>query len=192
MKLQQKKVRKTMFRMTTLKISLLSAFATFFLLIAMLASTGTVSAHTASCQPQLNSACGTGTPYPHLIPARFPHIQVYNEQYIGGENKDCRWMLVVGYHFIPGADVRPYAYYKNFFDTQLQVSPYSFTADSVGDIHGGITICGPGMGDQVFYPNGVSGPYPSGQLLKQNHLVAYEITSSNGSSTDVYSNTMAV
>ena len=41
-------MRKTLFRLTTLKLSLLSAFATLFLLVAMLASTGTASAHTAS------------------------------------------------------------------------------------------------------------------------------------------------
>ena len=39
-----------MFRLTTLKMSLLSALATMFLLVAMLASSGTASAHTASSQ----------------------------------------------------------------------------------------------------------------------------------------------
>ena len=42
-----------MFRVTTLKMSLLSALATLFLLAAMLASSGTASAHSASgCRPQ--------------------------------------------------------------------------------------------------------------------------------------------
>jgi hypothetical protein len=178
--------------MTTLKISLLSAFATLFLLIAVLASSGTASAHTTSCQPQLNPACGIH--YPHHSPASHPippgHIAVYNETYIGGDNKNCRWMLVVGYHFIPGAHVTLYAYYKQDFSTQLQVSPYSFTADGVGDISGGITICGPGMGDQVIYTQVGNGE--SSQLVRQNHLVAYENTSSNGGSTGVYSNTYTV
>ncbi len=84
-----------MFRMTTLKISLLSAIATLFLLVSMLASSGTASAHTASaytaasCQP------------PACTPAPAPHIAVYNEVYIGGVNHDCRWMLVVGVWLCP-------------------------------------------------------------------------------------------
>ena len=101
-------------------------------------------------------------------------------------------MLVVGYHFIPGAHVTLYAYYKQYFDTQLQVTPYSFTANSVGDISDGVTICGPGMGDQVYVPPQPPGPFLQTELVKQNHLVAYEIISFNSGSTDVYSNTMVV
>jgi hypothetical protein len=51
-----------MFRMTTLKISLLSALATLVLLVAMLASSGTASAHTTSSQ----------------TPALQPHITVFH------------------------------------------------------------------------------------------------------------------
>src|SRR5712691_7456948 len=50
MKHIQKKVRKTMTHLTTLKISLFSVLATLFLLVGMLASSGTASAHTASSQ----------------------------------------------------------------------------------------------------------------------------------------------
>ena len=134
---------------------------------ALKASSGTASAHTASasnaasCQPPFCIPIVSTPPPP-------PHIAVYNEQWIGG---NCRWMLVVGYGFVPG-HVTLYAYYKNYFYDQLQVSPYSFTADNVGDIHGGITICGAGMGDQVIYTQ-VGNGYSS-QLYRQNHLVAYE------------------
>jgi hypothetical protein len=149
-----------MFRMTTLKIGLCSALATLMLLLAMLASTGTASAHTASCQP------------PYCTPGpRQPHIAVYNDQWIGN---GCKWMLVVGYGFTPGS-VALDAYPDWLTNTRLTIQPQFFDADKVGDISGGITICGFGlfgspyhMADLYGYNYSgwyVTGPYSNDVLV---------------------------
>jgi len=74
-----------MLRLTTLKISLFSALATLFLLVAMLASTGTASAHAASNQT---------TAFPH-----HPHIVVIDTTPIGG---GCEKTRLDGFGFAPG------------------------------------------------------------------------------------------
>ncbi len=74
-----------MLRLTTLKISLFSALATLFLLVGMLASTGTASAHTASNQT---------TAFPH-----HPHIVALTTTPIGG---DCEETQLDGFGFAPG------------------------------------------------------------------------------------------
>jgi hypothetical protein len=113
-----------MFRMTTLKISLFSAFATLFLLVAMLASTGTASAHTASCQPQqINSHC---TPRPQL--------NVYDVMWTNG---GCDEMFVKGASFAPGQVTL--AATQN--GSPLTVSPSVETADVNGNFSGDLFIC---------------------------------------------------
>jgi hypothetical protein len=68
-----------MFRMITLKLSLLSTFATLFLLVAMLASTGTASAHTAKgCQPQ--------QVYPPCTPSHFHDLYKFTDSEVWGLN----------------------------------------------------------------------------------------------------------
>ncbi len=121
-----------MFRMTTLKISLFSALATLFLLVSMLASTGTASAHTASahtaasCQPQVNPAC---TPHPQL--------HVYGDKPL---NWNCKWMAVVGSHFAPGP-VKLQAKRVGFFQSPLSVNPSVVTANVYGGFFIGLNIC---------------------------------------------------
>jgi hypothetical protein len=77
------KVRmKIMLRLTALRISFLSALATLVLLVGLLVSTGTASAHTASAQ----------------APA-FPHINAYGTYPVGG---GCEVTHLVGFGFAPG------------------------------------------------------------------------------------------
>ncbi len=131
-----------MFRMTTLKMSLLSALATLFLLVAMLASSGTASAHTASahtaasCQPQVNPACGA------------PQLEVLGLTPI--KNTNCKSMTIVGSHFAPG-QVTLQAQTLGFFGHQLSVYPTS--SATVDAFNGGFyitrTICGYGFGSPV-------------------------------------------
>lgn len=128
-----------MFRMTTLKLGLLSALATLFLLVSMLASSGTASAHTAtvsvhtaSCQPP---ACIPPSP-------QQPHIAVYGDQWIGG---GCKWMYVEGYGFTPGSSVGLDAYPNWLTNTQLTINGGWMDANQFGNIYGGITICGFGL-----------------------------------------------
>ena len=73
-----------MFRMTTLKFSLFSALATLMLLIAMLATSGTASAHTANSQAKA---------FPH------PHIEVNDVTPTYG---NCDEVSLVGFGFAPG------------------------------------------------------------------------------------------
>src|SRR5215469_8517056 len=87
-----------MFRMTTLKISLLSAFATLFLMVAMLAFTGTASAHTASASAAANCRPPFCIPIVSTPPPP-PQITVYGAYYTG---HGCMWMAVTGTGFAPG------------------------------------------------------------------------------------------
>ena len=100
-----------MFRMTTLKISLLSALATLFLLISMLASSGTASAHTASSH----------------ISALTPQLHVSHET-VMTLNVGCKEMNVQGTGFAPGP-VTLQATWKGY---PLIVSPKSVTANANG------------------------------------------------------------
>ncbi len=108
-----------MTRLTTLKISLLSALATLFLLVAMLASTGTASAHTASNQT---------TAFHH------PHIDVIDTTPIGG---GCEQTLLDGFGFAPG-----FVHLEAWQDGQsLFVQPADpFTDGSFTQLD--VTICG--------------------------------------------------
>jgi len=125
--------------MTTLKISLLSALATLFLLVGMLASTGTASAHTASahtaanCQPQVNPACA-------------PQIKVLFET-LNQSNFSCKVMEIVGSHFAPG-QVTLQARRLGFFGGPLRVTPRIVTTNEVvvGSFWVVINICGFGFG----------------------------------------------
>ena len=132
-----------MFRMTTLKMSLFSALATLFLLVAMLASTGTASAHTASCQPQVNPAC---------IPHYQPQLTVYNVKTIWGT---CKEVSVYGAGFAPGP-VALKATHAGFggFGGLLRVFPHYVYATTQLDVAGSfsrdVTICGPGFGSWGF------------------------------------------
>ena len=109
-----------MTRLTTLKVSLFSALATLFLLVAMLASTGTASAHTASKQT---------TAFHH-----HPHIVVYDVTPIGG---NCERIRLVGYDFAPG-HVSLEAFLPH--GDSLFVQPAFFKTD--GDFSRHVTICG--------------------------------------------------
>src|SRR5215467_16279238 len=126
-----------MFRLTTLKLSLLSAFATLFLLLAMLAFTGTASAHTTSCQPPNCSP----TPQPQT-----EQITVYGEKWI---SRDCKSMTVTGASFISSSYA--YAYYQDYIQLvayhffsgqQLAVNPWLITDNAYGRFSNSITICG--------------------------------------------------
>jgi len=129
-----------MFRLTTMKLSLLSAFATLFLLVSMLASSGTASAHTASastaasCQPPF---CTPGL--------QQPHIAVYGDRWIGG---GCKWMAVVGSGFAPGS-VALDAYPDWLGGGRLTFGDGLNYADADANKYGnflvGITICGFGL-----------------------------------------------
>jgi hypothetical protein len=101
-----------MVRMTTLKMSLLSALATLFLLVAMLASSGTASAHTASCQP------------PHCTPAphHHPMLHVYSDTRITIDGLGCDQLTVQGIYFAPGP-VTLEAYTVSQGGPQLTVTP---------------------------------------------------------------------
>ena len=123
-----------MFRLTTLKLSLLSAFATLFLLLAMLAFTGTASAHTTSCQP------------PNCTPWQpNPQITVYGAYYTG---HGCMWMAVTGTGFAPGqawfyADAPSSVTTSHTINTwDMTVNPRSATANVYGNFLTGITVCG--------------------------------------------------
>ena len=107
-----------MTRLTTLKISLLSALATLFLLVAMLASTGTASAHTTS---------GQTTAFHH------PHIVVIDNTPIGG---GCEQTLLDGFGFAPG-----FVHLEAWQHEQsLSVQPEYFYTD--GSFTRDVTICG--------------------------------------------------
>ncbi len=112
-----------MFRMTTLKISLFSALATLFLLVSMLASTGTASAHTASSQ----------------APAVKPNLAVYDVMVISGS---CKEMFVTGTGFAPGQVTLAATQYRY----PLTVSPNVETADVDGIFTGDLFICSDGFG----------------------------------------------
>jgi hypothetical protein len=107
-----------MFRMTTLKMSLFSALATLFLLVAMLASSGTASAHTASSQ----------------APAYTPHIHVKNVTPI---NALCKKMFVYGNSFAPG----PVTLVATRLGYPSTITPNAFTASVDRVFSGEITIC---------------------------------------------------
>jgi hypothetical protein len=132
-----------MFRMTTLKISLLSALATLMLLIVMLVTSGTASAHTASCQPQVNPAC---------IPQYHPQLTVYNVKSIWGS---CKEVSVNGAGFAPGK-VALVATRAGFggFGGHLRVFPHTVYATTQLDVAGSfsrdVTICGIGFGSWGF------------------------------------------
>jgi len=132
-----------MFRITILKISLLSAFATLFLLISMLASTGTASAHTAtgtasthttSCQPQ--------QVYPPCPPIHnyHPSLQAWDG---GAYNKNCKDVIVLGTGFAPGT-VTLYADREGFKApfTLLTITPKFLRANTYGNFFTSITVCG--------------------------------------------------
>jgi hypothetical protein len=95
-----------MLPLTTLKMSLFSAFATLFLLVAMQASTGTASAHTLSSQAIAF--------HPH-----HPYLAVYDVMSIGG---GCEEMFVTGYGFAPG----PVTLMAHQHKHSLDVQPASF------------------------------------------------------------------
>jgi len=121
-----------MLRLTTLKISLLSALATLFLLVSMLAFTGTASAHSASRQ----------------TPAFTPHLYVSNET-VMTLNVGCKEMTVKGTGFAPGP-VTLQATWKGF---PLIVSPSSVTATVNGKFKiFNFIICG-----DVFSTSSVAG-----------------------------------
>ena len=108
-----------MFRMTTLKISLLSAFATLFLLVAMLASTGTVSAHTASSQ----------------TPALQPQISVFPD---GPISPLCKEYFVQGTGFAPG----PVHLIAFGYPFKLKLGPNGVPAKADGTFSQDLIICG--------------------------------------------------
>ena len=105
-----------MLRLITLKISLFSALATLFLLVGMLASTGTASAHTASSQ---------ATAFPH------PQIAVYDVTPIGG---NCEEILLVGSGFAPG--------HVSLVDLQQGYSHSVGGFKTYGSFSRDVTICG--------------------------------------------------
>jgi hypothetical protein len=121
-----------MFRMTTLKMSLLSALATLFLLVAMLASSGTASAHTASCQPQQ-----VHTPCP--IPGSHPHLAVYDVMTINGS---CKEMFVQGTGFTPG----PVQLVASGYKYPLTLSPNGVPANANGTYSQDLIMCSDGFG----------------------------------------------
>ena len=107
-----------MFRMTTLKISLFSALATLMLLIAMLASSGTASAHTASSQARA---------FPH------PYIEAHNVMPIYG---NCEEVSLDGFGFTPG-QIKLFASQHNH---PLSVQPGSIFTN--GSFSTDVTVCG--------------------------------------------------
>jgi hypothetical protein len=107
-----------MTRLTTLKISLFSALTTLFLLVAMLASTGTASAHTVSKQ---------ATAFPH------PQIEVTDVVPMGG---NCEKINLVGFGFFPG-HVQLEAFQQGY---SASVQPAFFKTNGSFSRH--VTICG--------------------------------------------------
>ncbi len=114
-----------MTRLTTLKISLLSALATLFLLVAMLASSGIASAHTASRQAT------AFTPQPQL------HASVGATLI----SENCELVFVTGSGFAPGL-VRMQAHLWRYPAPALTVSPSVVPANAYGGFFSGLTICG--------------------------------------------------
>jgi len=106
-----------MFRLTTLKLSLLSAFATLFLLVAMLASTGTASTHTSS----------------QATASYHAHIFAMNTVPLGG---DCEETQVFGYGFAPGF-IRLVAIQDGQI---LPLAPHKFF--SFGSFSRNVIVCG--------------------------------------------------
>jgi hypothetical protein len=112
-----------MFRTTTLKISLFSAFATLFLLIAMLASSGTASAHTAN----------------RHVAAITPQLAIYDIETI---SPDCKEMFVLGSGFTPGP-----IHLETFgYPFPLTLTPNDVPAFSNGNFSQDLIICGNGFG----------------------------------------------
>ncbi len=109
--------------MTTLKMSLFSALATLFLLIAMLASTSIASAHTASSQ----------------TPALQPHITVFMEQPI---NAKCRGMFLQGTGFVPG----PVHLSAIGYTFPLKLGPNGVPTKANGNFSQDLIICGTEFG----------------------------------------------
>lgn len=121
-----------MFRMTTLKISLFSALATLTLLIAMLATSGTASAHTASSQAK----------------AFHPHIEVNDVTPTYG---NCDEVSLNGFGFAPG-QIKLFASQHNHPITVLP--GILFTNGSFSE---DVTVCGDfglGYGHNWGYGNG--------------------------------------
>ena len=112
-----------MFRMTTLKMSLFSALATLFLLVAMLASSGTASAHTASSQ----------------APALQPHLAVSND---GSINAKCKEMFVQGTGFARG----PVTLVATQYKYPLTLGPNGALANANGNFSQDLIICGKRFG----------------------------------------------
>ena len=118
--------------MTTLKISLLSALATLFLLISMLAFSGTASAHTAGCQPQqIHTPCH--------IPGSHPHLAVYDVMTING---GCKEMFVLGTGFAPGPVTLKAFGYKY----PLTLNPNGVPANANGTYSQDLFMCSDGFG----------------------------------------------
>ncbi len=141
MKHIQKKVRKIMFRMTTLKISLLSALATLFLLVSMLASTGTASAHTA-----------TGTASAHTASCQPPNCSPPPHPYLFLESPEtqlgpyCKQVSVEGVGFAPGTD---YLYATNVAYPTYAMTTSPGWVTSTGDFFINTErICGWNFGSQ--------------------------------------------
>jgi hypothetical protein len=112
-----------MLRLTTLKMSLLSALATLFLLVAMLASTGTASAHTTSSQ----------------TPALQPHITVFMD---GPISAKCKSFFVQGTGFVPGPVHLSAIGYKY----PLTLGPNGVPANANGNFSQDLIICGTRFG----------------------------------------------
>jgi len=108
-----------MFRMITLKTSLLSAFATLFLLVAMLASSGTASAHTANSH----------------IPAVQPQITVFPD---GPINPMCKSYFLLGTGFVPG----PVHLATFGYPFTLKIGPNGVPANASGKLAQDLIICG--------------------------------------------------
>jgi len=127
-----------MFRLTTLKLSLLSALATLFLLVAMLASSGTASAHTASSQ----------------IPAVQPQISVFID---GPINPTCKEMFVLGTGFAQG----PVHWAAIGYKYPLTFTPNGVPAFANGKFSQDLIICGTRFGSPqahaVIYAIGSDG-----------------------------------
>ena len=118
-----------MSRLTTLKISLFSAFATLLLLLAMLASTGTASAHTTGCRPPF---CHRTSP---TLSARLgPPNSLFTA---------CSSLTVQGTGFAPGT--------VTLVDEEVvpRVSLLSnqVTANAFGNFHSSTLICPVGPGE---------------------------------------------
>ena len=118
-----------MLRLTTLKISLFSALATLTLLIAMLASTGTATAHAMSSQ---------ATAFHH------PHIEAYDVMSIGG---GCEETQLFGRGFPQG----PIQLFASQHGHTLSVKPWHLFANGNGHFSADVIVCG-----DLFWGHGYS------------------------------------